>query len=240
MTAAERGIAVDDRNVTCLTVYGRALLSIREGELDRSVLRAIDEKLTPAMERLLEIDLDGWIAPKALGAIALERGDYDSAVEYLARLMRVRPLDPASDRGLAGVYLKRGDDERALPHLREMAMTEQDDAAIASTIGAICIRKHEYPEARYWFTRSLYIDPFNVDTHESLAEACMELDDLRGAVREYESLCILQPTESGHFERAARTHKALGNDDDAQRFARQALQLDPTTSVGSLAIESNP
>lgn len=240
IAAARQGMAMNEHNVACLTVFGRALLLVRKEESDSGVVRSIDETLAPAMASLLDVDPRGWIAPKVLGAIALERGDYDSAVKHFARLKRVRPLDPAADRGLAGVYLKRGNEEMALPHLRTLAGSEQDDADIASTTGAIYFRKHQYAEARYWLTQSLYIDPFNVQTHESLAKACIQLNDMRGAVREYEALCVLQPEKVNHHERAARAHEALGQSEAAGRFARQALQLDATTSVRSLVNEVIP
>ena len=186
------------------------------------------------MERLLGLEQGGWVASKVLGSIALEEGRYEAAVRHFRLLKKARSLDPASYRGLAGVYLAQKAYDEALPELLELARTSEGDADVAATIGMIYARRGGWFSARYWYTQALYVDPYRAENHRKLADVCMRLGDTRMAIREYESLCILEPDNVEHFEQAAVAHHKIGDAVAARRFARQAVALDPDTSVRTL------
>ena len=234
LEAARDGLAGDEHNVLSLTVLGKVLSIIRGNRRDPQARRTIDDELAPAMERLLRLAPDSWIAPKVLGTIALERKDHSEALKHFTRLKRVCPMDSAGDRGLAGVYLDRKRYDLALPHLLQLARSEERDPDVASTIAFIYARKDRLPESRYWYTQSLYIDPFNIETHEALASVFMRMEDTRGAIKEYETLCTLEPNVIKYFEQAATAFDKIGDRSSSRHYAAKAVQLDPATPVRTM------
>lgn len=236
VVAARRALELDEDHRAALTVLGEALWVVREraGAEDAEGKRRIDEELVAAMRRLLAIDQGGWIAPKVLASIALESGELETAAGLFRRFKRALPLDPAADRALAGIYLQKGRQDAALPHLLELARSGDEDADIAFTLGSIFDGQRRYGEARYWYGQALYVDAYRADIHAALADVCERLGAAAALRRELSSLCLLQPTVVGWFERAARAFAAADDLAAAREFARRAVELDAETKVRSL------
>ena len=165
------------------------------------------------------------------GRIALRREDSERAVEMFALLQHVRPLDPASWQGLAGIYLERGDDPGALTQLLELTRANGHDPDIPAKIARIYRRQGRNRESRYWYGRGLNIAPFHVGLRVGLAEICMQTGDTAAALREYVMLTRLEPDKAEHYENAALAAHKLGDQAQAQVFARQALTLDPASEA---------
>ncbi len=234
MIAARRALGFDPKNVDALALLGEILWSARETIDDEGTRRMIDAELLPTMGMLRDVDQQTWIAPRVLGAVALERGDLDSAVAHFKRLEELLPLDPVSDRSLAGVYLARDDHDRALPHLLELARTEEDDADIPLALTAIYEKRNSPADAAYWCKRSIYADAFRVETHVRLASLSERLGDKESAIREYKSLCLLEPNNVKHLERAAFALAGANLPTEARDFAARAVALDADSSARSL------
>lgn len=192
---------------TCLNVLGESLLTIRNQ--DANARDWVDRELSDAMPRLLSLDSDGWVAPKALGLIALDNSELDEAIKHFKHLARVRPVDPASARGLASAYLAKGEVEAALPHLTRLADEIQDDADIPTAIADIHAANGRLHDARYWYLQSIYIDAFNLGTHRQLLDVCEKLKDEKCIAREHASLCQLETDAERRKEHcdAANSHK---------------------------------
>ncbi len=237
IAAAAAAMDIDEDNVVAVQVLAEALWLAWEHAGRGARPPDLEDAMVTLMERLLDLDESGWLAPKALGTVAVERGRDQEAVEHFRRLKRVLPLDPTSDRVLAGIFLGRGESDQALPHLLGLARAQVDDADIPLTIGSIHVEAGRLEEARYWLTQSLYVDAYAVEAHETLAAVCEKLGDTQTALREYRALCVLEPDTVKHFERAAGAFEKLGDRASAMQFARRAVAIDPATSVGYLADE---
>ena len=143
-------------------------------------------------------------------------------------------MDPASWQGLAGIYLDRGRDDRALIQLLELARTNTRDPDIPAKIATIYKGQGQLRDAQYWYRRALYIDPFNANLHQALGDTSMQSGDAAAALREYIVLTRIKPTDPKHFENAAFAAHKLGNKEDAYRFARKAVALDPASGARTL------
>ena len=137
LAAARRALELDADEPNALEVLARVLTVHMDEDLPEATLRDYENEAMPVLERLLQVDPDGWTAPKCLARIALRRKDHDRAAELLKRLQRLCPMDPASWQGLAGIYLDRGRDDRALIQLLELARTNTRDPDIPAKIATI-------------------------------------------------------------------------------------------------------
>lgn len=231
LSSARKALELDDGHNTALEVLGRVLASYAESEADEVTRRRYEEEAIGALEQVLEVDPDGWIAPKHLAAIALRRDELDRAVEMLKRLQRACPVDPDSWRGLAGVYLQRGEEDLALPQLLELARIEGNDPQVRAKIAGIFKRRGRLHEALFWLRTAVYIDPFSEQLHRALGDTSMQANDTAGALRAYTMLTRLAPDNARYFESAAFAAHKLGKEADARRFAAQAVKLDPKSSA---------
>ena len=237
VSAARQALALDENERLALEVLGSVLTLLSQEERSDSGKREYEDEALPLLERLLGLDPDNLAASRHLAEIALRRKDWDRAIESLQRLQRLCPLDPASWRGLAGIYLEREEDDRALPQLLELARIEQNDPSVPKKVANIVRQRGELREAQYWFRQALSIDPSSVELHQALGEVSMQTGDSEAALREFRTLTILQPTNAKHFEAAALAAHKLGETQQAQEFAKQALKLDPQSQVRTLVPE---
>jgi tetratricopeptide (TPR) repeat protein len=230
--AAKKAIELDSNERNGLTVFVR----IRAEEAARQPTdyqrRLMEDELLPMLERLRKADPAGWTAPKVQAEIRLRREEWDDAIEPLMTLQRLCPMDPASWRGLAGVYLEKDDLEKALPQLMELARTEEHDAQVPARIASILRRKGQWPEAQYWLRQALYIDPFNTAFLDDLAATCLQVGDTKSALKVYTMLTQLEPLNPRRFEAAAFAAHKLGEVETAHSLAAKALQLDPQSPAG--------
>ncbi len=234
LVASRKALAIDENEPIALDVFVKVLSRYVQEEPDESLRRQFDDEALPAAERLAAIDSVGWTGPKALGEIALRRKEYDRAVKWFKRLQHLCPMDPASWRGLAGVYLERKEDDPALTQLLELARIGERDADVPAQIAAIYKRRGRLMEARYWYRRGLDVEPCSVTLHLALGETCMQAGDTASALDEYKMLTRLEPEEVKHFENAAFSAHKMGDAEEALRFARQAVVLDPSSPARSL------
>ncbi|MFH1109071.1 MAG: tetratricopeptide repeat protein [Planctomycetota bacterium] len=237
MAAARRALSLDENERHGLEVLASVLTLLSQKEMSEAGKRGYEDEALPLLERLSRVNPDSRAAAKHWAAITLRRKEWDRAAEALQRLQQLCPIDPASWGGLAGVYLERGEDDRALPQLLELARIEQNDADVARKAATILRRRGDLREAQYWFRQALSIDPSSVELHQAMGDVSMQSGDSEAALREYKTLTDLQPTNVKHFESAALAAHKLGNAEQAQAFARQALKLDPQSPVRTLVPE---
>ncbi|MCH8147501.1 MAG: tetratricopeptide repeat protein [Planctomycetes bacterium] len=232
--AAQRALEADENEPRGLDVAARVYGELLEGQVTDAERSAYEEKLLPILQRLRKVDPDGWTAPKLSSRISLVREDWDQAVEALTLLQRLCPIDPESWKGLAGIYLERGDDDLAVVQLLELARNNVSDADVPAQIAKIYVRKNRLRDSIYWYRRSLFIAPFHVPYRRALGDVYMQVGDTAAALREYIMLTKTEPMRGAHFERAAIAAHKLGDDEAARSFASKAVKLDPDSDVQSL------
>lgn len=232
--AAAKALELDEDELHAIKVLTTLLLSAARDASSKQERREYDDAAQPLLERCIKLDPNARSCIEYLAEIALGRKEWDRAEQLLTRLQQICPIDPMSWRGLAGIYLDRGDEERALPQLMELARAEQNDATIPQKVGTILWSRGKLPEAQYWLRHALAIDPFDVKIHEFLGDLCTQMNDHACALREYGMLTKLQPDKVKHFESAALAAERAGDKSQSRRFAEQALKLDPASPVKSL------
>jgi len=234
LAAARRTLEIDAAEPRALEVLGEVLARVAERDGGEAGRRSREDEALAALAKLLEFDADNWTALKRRGQVFLRRQDWERAAEDFQSLQRVCPRDPASWRGLAGIYLKQGQNDLALVQLLELARVEEHDADVPGEIGRIYREQGRPHDARYWFRNALWIDPFRAKYHESLGQVCLELGDTKSALSSFVMLTSLEPRNATRWVDAAVAAHKLGDAASAQRLARQALDLDPQAEVRSI------
>lgn len=100
------------------------------------------------LRHVIELEPRNAMALNALGyTLADETSRLDEARELIERAHRLEPESPAIIDSLGWVYHKLGDDQRALPYLRE-AYRQQPDQEIAAHLAEVLWRLERRDEAR--------------------------------------------------------------------------------------------
>ena len=232
--AAEHALELDANDPNALETLASVLLYSTKTTNDSDAIHGLDDRALPILERLASVQSKSWTAAKFRAEIAVRRKERDVAVESYKRLQRLCPIDPASWRGLAGLYLEDGKSEDALPQLVELANLEEHDAEVPAQIGRIHKKAGRLRDAQLWFRRAIGINPFGVDYHAALGDLNMQLGDTAAALREYTMLTHLEPKNAKRFESAALAAQKLGDREKARSLARKAVDLDPGSSATAI------
>lgn len=231
IVSARVAVDLDENEPNGLFVIAHILFDVTSETKDKDKKQKYDKEALPYLEKLLTLDPGNRMVPKYLADIAVRREQWDRATEMFKQLQRLHPIDPTSWSGLAGIYLKQGQDQLAMTQLLELARLKDSDVDVAAKLGRMFRRRGNWSDAIIWFRRALVIDPFNVTIHEVLGDTCMQSNDTPCALREYLMLTRLEPNQADHFSAAARAAHKLGDKEKTRRLARRAVELDPTSDV---------
>ncbi len=227
-------LELDASQPVALEVLVRVTASLARQESDPEIRRAYEAEATPALDRLLKIAPNNEYALRYGAQIALRHEEHKRAEKLLTQLQSVRPMDPTSWNGLAGIYLDREENDRAIPQLLELTRLVSDDHEIRAELGRLYRRSGRLRDAQYWYRQALAINPFDVDYHEAYGDVCMQAGDARTALAEYRWLTKFEPDVADHFAKAAFAAKRLGDKEQMRTFAEKAAALDPKSPAKAL------
>lgn len=135
-------------------------------------------------KRALALSPDHVEALTLLGWIHLEvSGDYDSAVEEYARVVRLRPDLPEAHNNLGAALKKKGELGKAIESFGRSLSLKPDYTEALSNRGWAYLEQRRWPEARRDFERALKIDPAHEGALHGLSRALKETRDYAGADR---------------------------------------------------------
>jgi len=185
-------------------------------------------------------DLAEWLLRR--GNERRQGGDWNEAVTFYRRSLKVRPLYPPArfeigkaylamdetDSALQAYRLLRGEDETLAKNLLDQIRARYEDRLdVHEKLARIHLELQAYEEAATAYSDILAIEPKRVAAHIGLGEALSELGRYDDAVRAYRKAILMEPD-------AARTHLLLGKTYVAQEHhglaidsLKRALKLDP-------------
>nr|WP_297459223.1 tetratricopeptide repeat protein [uncultured Halomonas sp.] len=155
LTAMEVGL-LDEQGLddAAMTLLDRQVASHPDDTQLRFMraMRLYDRGDLAGMERdlrhIIEQEPDNAMALNALGYTLADRtARYQEALELIERAHRLEPESPAILDSLGWVHHKLGDDQRALPYLRE-AYASQQDQEIAAHLAEVLWQLERRAEAR--------------------------------------------------------------------------------------------
>ncbi len=229
-----RALELDPGNPRVLQVAARLAAHRAASDPGRQRARGLLEEARTHYRALVEMDPQHAEAVAFLAEWANHHEQQQDAIEWAGRLRKLQPENPLSYRILSGVYLAQDDDDAALGPLLELARHEEHDADVPRQIARIYTQRNQLPTAAAWYQQSVYIDPYDLDTHLRYARVLDELPDPLGAVREYRMLTLLEPDRPEHLNELAFAHHRAGQRDQARETARRAVALDPQAAARQL------
>lgn len=161
------------------------------------------------------------------GLEALEKGDTGGASQDFAAVLQIDPGHPAALAGLARVWLKTGDQDKAREILAHVPEDRADDPAVASVRAALELASGAPADDSKTAALRNRVDqdPSDLQARYDLAEALVAAGDHAGAV---DQLIAITALDREWNDQAARTlllkvFDAAGPASDVTRDGRRRL-----------------
>ena len=119
---------------------------------------------------------------------------YAEALKVWNKIVELRPMDALPHQRLAGIYLRPEihQPEKAIEHLERLHKVELSDNRYAKRIARIERDLDKMDQAIAYGVQAVYVDPYDMDAHQLLAELYAKAGNTEGAARESKAIGVLE------------------------------------------------
>jgi len=228
-------LAIDPKHVKGRELLGALLYQMSNAPAGRGRGPApepgLKDKAKDLLEAVVQDDPKRPVALRTLGLMAMSKQDYDAAEKWFLKLQEVRPLDETSYSSLAGIYLLRKDNDKAVGQLLEMQRHEQKNELIPRKLADLYMQAKKLADAETSAYRAVRINPYNAINHELLAQVLDAENKPKEAVEYWTYATDLQPKIAEFWEGLADAQGAQGNKPAAADAAKKALEIQPDSKA---------
>lgn len=200
------------------------------------------EEARQRLEGVLEADPKHFGAQRELGMLALEQGDYPSAISFLEVALQGAPLEEGAELQamLGKAYLGKGDLEQAERMFRKALEAPSPPAEAYRELGELSQKRGEVEQALSYYRkgleqvgrweererlakRILELIPDDVETRFALAELYQNRRHYEGAIEQYRAILELQPNSLPAWRSLGEAYLGLQQYAEAVLAFQQAL-----------------
>jgi len=205
-----------------------------------STVRAVDVKILEqeqllkdqsALSRWLEANPDDFFGTLASAKLLVEEGKKQEAIPLLEKAKKLYPQYDGPDnpyRQLADIHKEAGRLEQAVAELQGLRSHSANNFESMKRLGLWLKEAGRADESITALTDALYVYPFDLETHQVLAELASQKSQHQTALREYRVLLALdQADKAGAHFNIAKTLTQLGRPQEARREVLAALEIAP-------------
>jgi len=145
-----------------------------------------------------------------LGKLVTGENDYDTAIELFREAIELDPFHPQAHSNLGVLLWQMGEFEEAIEILRKAIELDTQDMDARINLALICHQIGLYEEAVPLYTQYLERFPEDSAVRMELAECYVNLDEKDAALRELDTILLLEPDN----EEAQKRYDALAGADD--------------------------
>jgi tetratricopeptide (TPR) repeat protein len=197
-TNLEKVLALDPNHIKARELLGGILHAQKQNAKAKELLTAVvqdDPKLPVAL--------------RTLGLIAMDEKNYDDAEKWFTQLQAVRPLEQTSYSSLAGIYLSRQQNDKAIAQLLELERHEQKDERIPRKLADLYVEQKQWPQAQDAAFRAIRINPFNAVNHALMAQILVAQKDPDQSIPYWQNATALQPQIPAYRQGLTAAQKAV-------------------------------
>lgn len=206
------------------------------------------ERALKAFDQAIVIDPDDYYAYFGQGRLAINDGDYDTAVTAMTSAAERSPRSPDVQAWLGEALLFRGfnaddDDDReeayeaAAGAYRAAIAINPNHAFAISGLGWILQYQEEYEDSVAQFQRAIELDDTNKESFNGLGWSLFNLGRYSEAEPHFlRAIELDSDYVSAHYG-LGRTYEELGRLDEARAAYEQALAIDPSYSDAQEALD---
>jgi Flp pilus assembly protein TadD len=137
-----------------------------------------------------------WMAYENLGAIFLQSGRPQDAMEQLNEALALKAQNPSAEADLGDAFLQMGDLDRAIVSYKKSLELKTDSAEVQYNLANVLLRKEQFNEAIFYYQRAIELKPNDADIHDNFGTALLQTGDLDGAIDQYRQAIELSPADT--------------------------------------------
>ena len=163
--------------------------------------------------------------------LTTERFGPDEAIERLTDMERLLPGKYFIQFYLGNCHLERNDPQTALAHFAqalELSPTHQDIPSIYSYMGVCHKELGDYDRALAILAKGEALDPERTDIYNLMGFCHFMRKEHEAAIHNFEKVIALDPSSAIDYANIASNYRDMGKKDEAVRYYRLALELDPS------------
>ncbi len=163
--------------------------------------------------------------------LTMERFAPDEAIGRLLDMDRLLPGKYFIQFYLGNCHLEKNDPRKALTHFEkalDLSPTGQDIVSIYSYMGVCHKEMGQYDKALTVLAKGEKRDDQRTDIHNLMGFCHFMQKNHEAAIRSFEKVIALDPSSAIDYANIASNYRDMGKKDDAIRYYRLALELDPT------------
>jgi Flp pilus assembly protein TadD len=167
----------------------------------------------------------------------IERKKLNEDIAGYTKVLEADPRNPLRHDNVAMLYLRAGQIDRAITHLRESLRLNGNSAPTHYNLGIALASERRLDEALAEFREALRLDPQYADAHNNAGAMLHVAGKLDEAATHYRRAVGLRPDNVDARSNLARVLTARGEDAAAVRELRQALSIraDHVSALAGLA-----
>ncbi|HXH05180.1 MAG TPA: tetratricopeptide repeat protein [Vicinamibacterales bacterium] len=159
------------------------------------------------------------------------------AAGYL-RMLEADPEHPAVHRGLGFAYLRMGDVDKALVHLREALRLGADDALVHYNLGNARAAQGAVDDAIGHYRDAIAADPQLAEAYNNLGVMLQAQGRFADALESYRKALALRAAYPEAHNNAGVMLQAMGRLDEAIAHFKEAVRLNPDYALARANLEA--
>ena len=169
-------------------------------------------------------DTEQW---RQKGYDAKENGDYDTAIDYYAKTLKVQPGDYDARLALARLYLKTEDYKKAENLFSKIYHNNHTDVEALSGLGDVYLMTDKLDKSVAMFQKAIALLPDNVPLYLKLAKAYSWQGKLQKAIDTYNLTLKIDDTYSEAYQGIGKMYYWKEKPYAALTYYKKALALNP-------------
>lgn len=171
-----------------------------------------------------------------LARVALQRGDFETAQDHIATVLREEPANVEALLIYARVLEQSKDLDAAESVIRRALIIDPASVEANVIAGHIAMRRNAHAAAFVAYEKALLFDRRSAEGMAGLLTVFSQRKPTRASVAKIERMASAPPASAMLYEIAGRLYEAAGLRDDANRALRRSLELDAHRPTAELAL----
>ena len=170
-------------------------------------------------------NIDQW---RDMGYKAKLKGDYQTAIKYYSKILKIKPEDYDAKLALARLYFKTEQYGKTEKMFRTILNNDSTDVEALKGLGDVCLMTDRLKQSISFYKRGLHFLPNYIPIYFKLAKAYSWDGELDKAIETYKKILNLDNTYSEAWQGIGKMYYWMEKPETALSYYRKAIKLDPT------------
>lgn len=178
-----------------------------------------------AYRSLLELDAQSVDALHLLGVVALQKGEVDAAIDFIARAVALRPDVPEIQNNLGNALRTAGRDAEALARFERALALRPGFFEALNNQGSALRALGRSAEAKAVLNAALAARPNSADVVMNIGNVLKDEGQFNEAIEQFDRALVLSPQLADAWSNRAAALIALGRPEEGLESVTRALSL---------------